>query len=160
MAPTKTLPAVADLVVRQTTATVTVAATTDTTTTNSSGGSSVGGGEIAGIVIGTIVGILLIWWIVKRLSSPDKARAEPARSDRQGWYDDDRSRSRHSRSRSGHRHQHHHHSRRRSSASRPVVIEEKTAYAPRRPSATYVQHSDGRVTRSRSRSAGRYDMTY
>jgi hypothetical protein len=121
-------------------------------------------------VIGTIVGILLIWWIIRACTQP---RAPDA--SRQGWYDDTvpppssprRSRSR-SVSQGRHHHHYHHsshhhhgggrrHSRRRSSTPRPVVLEEKVGgYAvPRRPSATYVYPpAEGR--RSRSRSQGRY----
>ncbi|KAL2141544.1 hypothetical protein VTI28DRAFT_2244 [Corynascus sepedonium] len=176
MAPTPTLPqAVSRLLPRQDqepTTTVVVDPGDSSSGDSGSSGSSLDGGAIAGIVIGTVVGILLLWWIIRACTQPRTPDAS-----RQGWYDDtappppvprsgSRSRSRsadygrshhhhhhhhHSSRRSGSRH--HHHGGRRSSTPRPVIIEEK--YAPRRPSATYAYPpAEGR--RSRSRSQGRY----
>ncbi|KAK3376561.1 hypothetical protein B0T24DRAFT_618977 [Lasiosphaeria ovina] len=159
MAPTKTLPPrLADLTVRQAAgATVTVTAQTNSDSSGSSS-SSLSGGEIAGIVIGTIAGLLLIWWVVRTLSGNKEKPSPPPDRNRQGWYDDEptvrRSRSR-GHSHSQQRHHHHHH--RRGSG---VVFEEKdVAYAPRRPSATYVnpERRPRSTGRSRSRSdSGRY----
>ncbi|KAK0729641.1 hypothetical protein B0H67DRAFT_3678 [Lasiosphaeris hirsuta] len=157
MAPTPTIPLLGAIVGRQG-VTVTVAPSVPTTTvtvvpdnTNTyttTSGSSLGPGAIAGIVIGVIVGLLLLWWLFRMCNKP--ARAPD--SDRQGWYDDGRG--------GAHAHGHHHHSHsrgHRGSRSRsrshhhhrrsitPVVLEEK----PRRPSATYVV--DGRRSRSASR---------
>ncbi|KAK4039190.1 hypothetical protein C8A01DRAFT_47325 [Parachaetomium inaequale] len=167
MAPTPTLPeAVFRLLARQ-------QPTTTVVVDNGGGGSTsnsgLDGGAIAGIVIGTIVGILLIWWIIRACTQPKQPDAS-----RQGWYDDTAPPPRGSRSRSRsasyggggyhhHRHHGHHHSarrshsRRRSSTPRPVVLEEKYAAVgvPRRPSATYA-YAPAEGRRSRSRSQGRY----
>ncbi|KAL2020302.1 hypothetical protein VTK56DRAFT_8530 [Thermocarpiscus australiensis] len=148
MAPTRTLPDVLTHILPRQQPTTTVIVDSGA---GSSSNSGLDGGAIAGIVIGTVVGILLLWWIIRACAKP---RAPDV--SRQGWYDDTvpRSRSR-SRSRSHshrRRHRHHHHHRHRSS-SRPVVLEEKVQYtAPRRPSAAYVYPE----RRSRSRSATRY----
>jgi len=162
MAPTPTTPDTPDLTVRQVVTTVTVEAQAPSNNNNSSSGSSgMNGGEIAGIVIGVIVGLLLIWWIVRSLSgkTDNKTVVVPPGPDRnrQGWYDDmEPVPRRHSRRESSGRHHHHHRS---SSRSGAVIIEDK--YAPRRPSATYVAYPDdmrrSRSTgRSRSRSATYY----
>lgn len=183
MAPTPTLalPAslLSHLLPRQNApaATVTVyadppAATVITTNSGSGSGSDSGGGggglgtgAIVGIVIGTIVALLLIWWIVKSLSGDNKTAAPAPDNDRQGWYDDragavhGRTSSRHShrRSRSGDHHRsHRHHSRHRSSTPRPVVVvDDKQLYGePRRPSGAYVVPM-GEVRRSRSQARSR-----
>lgn len=168
MAPTPTLPGgISRLLGRQEEPTATVIIQSDTTT-GSSSNSGLDGGAIAGIVIGSVVGILLIWWIIRACTQPRGRAALGPDASRQGWYDDTtmpppRSRSRSvSHERRSHHHHHHdgrrsssrHHSRRRSSTSRPVVLEEKYA-APRRPSATYV-YAPAEGRRSRSRSQGRY----
>ncbi|KAK1831008.1 hypothetical protein QBC39DRAFT_372317 [Podospora conica] len=199
MAPTPTLPLLSHLLPRQQTgpvATVTVVADAPATTiiatdsdSSDSGGGGGGGpdtGAIVGIVIGTIVGILLIVWIVRSLAGKNKADGAggsgPAPdTDRQGWYDDRAggvhgrtSHHRHhhsSRSRSRDHHRaHRHHSRHRSSTPRPVVVvDDKQLYGePRRPSSAYVvpmgevrrsRSSQGRRSRShgRSRSPGYYE---
>jgi hypothetical protein len=164
MAPTPTLPRGISRLLGRQEPTATVLVHADTGSTSNSG---LDGGAIAGIVIGSVVGILLLWWIIRACTQPRGGRAAlgPDAS-RQGWYDDTpRSRSRsasHGRSRHHHHHHHEarrsgsrHHSRRRSSTPRPVVLEEKYVATPRRPSATYVYPPVER-TRSRSRSQGRY----
>ncbi|KAK0659459.1 hypothetical protein QBC41DRAFT_47203 [Cercophora samala] len=124
----------------------------------SSGNGGLGTGAIVGIVIGTIAGLLLLWWIIRSCTKPN--RPDP---DRQGWYDDTPPRRSRSRSTHSHRHHHHHghhhsrsHSTRRST-SRPVILQEKPAgrYAipVQAPQQAYVYPS---ATRSRSRSQGRY----
>jgi len=176
MAPTPTLPlpeVLSHLLSpRQATATVTIIPTTsnsDSSSSQSAGGSSISGGGIAGIVIGTIVGLLLIAWIVRSLSGDNKKNntAAPAPdNDRQGWYDDragavhGRTSSRHrhhsSRSRSRDHHRAHRHHSRRSSTPRPVVVvDDKAVYGePRRPSGAYVVPM-GEVRRSRSQGRSR-----
>lgn len=172
MAPTPTLPQAVSrpLLARQDQPTTTVIIDADPP--NNDGPTTnpgLDGGAIAGIVIGTVVGILLLWWIIRSCTRPRDA-PDPGR---QGWYDDTvppavRARSR---SRSAGRHHHHHydhhhhhasrrsgsrhHSRRRSSTPRPVMVEEHYAGAPVRPApAYYAAPAEGR--RSRSRSQGRY----
>lgn len=175
MAPTPTLPLLSHLLPRQNApaATVTVYAdppattivTTDSGSDSDSGGGGLDTGAIVGIVIGTIVGLLLIWWIVRSLSGNNKTAAPAPDTDRQGWYDDragavhGRTSSRHShrRSRSGDHHRsHRHHSRHRSSTPRPVVVvDDKQLYGePRRPSGAYVVPM-GEVRRSRSQRRSR-----
>jgi len=166
MAPTPTLPqAVSRLLSRQQQQpTTTVIVDPGNNGGGSTSDSGLSGGAIAGIVIGTVVGILLILWVIRACTQPRGGGGPDA--SRQGWYDDTTGPRPRSRSRSvdyagagggRHHHHHHHHSarhhgRRRSSTPRPVVIEEKY---PRRPSATYVYPpAEGR--RSRSRSQGRY----
>ncbi|KAK4235813.1 hypothetical protein C8A03DRAFT_36325 [Achaetomium macrosporum] len=162
MAPTPTLPlGLTRLIARQDQPTTTVIVA-DGDSGSSSSGSGLDGGAIAGIVIGTIVGILLLWWVIRACTGPREPRAPDA--NRQGWYDDTIEPPPRRRSRSSHRHHHHHsshrrHSRHRSSSSRrstsrPVVYEEKLGYAvPRAPPATYAYPE---VRRSRSRNQGRY----
>ncbi len=169
MPPTRTSPLdLVGIIARQNAPAATVTVTADPTPTSTTvvvtendsssgggGGGGLGTGAIIGIVIGTIVGILLIWWIIKSCSKP----APPPDSDRQGWYDDGRTRHR-SRSRHSHHshHGHHHHHRHRSSTPRPVVLEEK--YVPRRPSATYVDPEHERRSRSHGRSRSRSQGGY
>ncbi|KAK0735946.1 hypothetical protein B0T21DRAFT_348078 [Apiosordaria backusii] len=109
-----------------------VVVTVPPSATTVSSGSSLNGGEIAGIVIGTLVAVILIIWIIKRLSQREK---QPS------YYHEERVRSgsRHS----GHHHHHHHHGRGRSrssrSRSRSRSIEVREVRSP------------ARVHRSRSR---------
>ncbi|KAK4099101.1 hypothetical protein N658DRAFT_525731 [Parathielavia hyrcaniae] len=142
MAPTPTLPQGVTRPMARQESTTTVVVATDPNP-GSTSNNSLDGGAIAGIVIGSIVGILLVWWIIKSCAGP---RAPD--TSRQGWYDDTVPPPPRSRSRSvphGRHHHHHHHPHRHSrrhshsrhrSSSRPVVVEEKYATAPRRPSAT------------------------
>ncbi|KAK0710487.1 hypothetical protein B0T21DRAFT_387398 [Apiosordaria backusii] len=133
---------------------------------NNGGGGGLDTGAIVGIVIGTIAGILLLWWIIRSCTQP-RRRPDP---DRQGWYDDTAPPRRRSRSRSTHSHRHHHHhgrhhsrshSRRRSTSGvRPVILQEKPvgggyAIPVQAPQQAYVYPS-ARTSRSRSRSQGRY----
>ncbi|KAJ9134306.1 hypothetical protein NKR23_g10212 [Pleurostoma richardsiae] len=121
-------PTLASLFRRQTTVTVT-AAPSD----SSSSGSHLSGGAIAGIVIGSIVGVLLIIWIIRscsNLGAPPQERAEPA------WYDDVNAR----RSRSRRRSHSANYPQRTSTEMRtvtPVVVADRV----RRPSNAYVYES-------------------
>ncbi|KAK4458234.1 hypothetical protein QBC42DRAFT_315604 [Cladorrhinum samala] len=135
------------------------------------------GGAIAGIVIGSIAGLLLLIWIIRsctNLGAPPGREADPGKP----WYGGVRdeypprhvgghrphSASRHSRrsrSRSahshGHRHSHHRHSRSRSRGATMVEVPAPAAYAGsgRRVSREdYVVYDRDEVRRSRSR--GRY----
>lgn len=98
----------------------------------SDGGTCLGGGEIAGIVIGTVVGTLLILWLIRSCTGyrgpearppPWQAEVEPKRHHRH-----------HSRS---------HHSRKRSSGlsePAPVIIADRSRSRHRQP--TYVYSED------------------
>ncbi|KAH6896770.1 hypothetical protein B0T10DRAFT_163982 [Thelonectria olida] len=122
--PTLNLP---HLVVRQNapTATVTVVANND-----NNDDSGLSGGAIAGIVIGSIVGFLLILWVVRSCFN----LGAPPNDEREKWYRDAPRRPRH--------HSRHSRSRRRSSsmsAPPPVVIRDARSRSGRRPSsASYV----------------------
>ncbi|KAL2255577.1 hypothetical protein VTK26DRAFT_3097 [Humicola hyalothermophila] len=176
MAPTPTrtlhLPlSLTRLLPRQATTTVVVGAPDSSSSSSNSG---LDGGAIAGIVIGSVVGILLLWWLIcactaRRGTGTNAAPPAPS-PDRQGWYDDtivspSRSRSRSRRHR--HHHHHHHHDRHRSGSRRhsrsrrrpsTPLVEEKYAYAvpaePRRPSAVYATYPEPGMRRSRSLSRG------
>lgn len=96
-----------DLVQRQTDPTVT--AIIKDSDSSSSGGTTLSGGAIAGIVIGSIAGFLLLLWIVRscmNLGAPPQ--------DRESWYHYVEPKHR-QRSPSGHHHHHHRRSRSRHS---------------------------------------------
>ncbi|KAK4222442.1 hypothetical protein QBC38DRAFT_489822 [Podospora fimiseda] len=131
------------------------------------------GGAIAGIVIGSIAGVLLLIWIIRsctNLGAPPGRQADPGKP----WYGGVRDEypprhvgghRPHSRSRS--RHSYHHHSRSRSRGAvmvemppQAVVYEGRIASrSPGRvvvPDDSYVVYGRDEVRRSRSRSRGRY----
>jgi len=157
--PTKTLaPEPAELRIRQAPApTVTVISDPGNGTTVLSGGA------IAGIVIGSIVGFLLLLWIIRscmNLGAPPQ--------ERENWYHDVEPKRHRSRSTHGHHHHHHH---RRSHPevvavqSTPVVIRDerrrsrnreiRTSRSPRRPDEVYVHDANGR-----GRGSGKYYSSY
>lgn len=129
--------------------TVTVTSTSDTSDQSASS-NNLSGGAIAGIVIGSIAGFLLLLWIFRSCSNlggpPQEEKHDPA------WYDDvgaGRRRSRgHSRGRRGSYYAREVHAPRRS-GSREVRTVQPVVYEPRRPSRTHDKH------RRRSRSEGR-----
>ncbi|KAK4223115.1 hypothetical protein QBC38DRAFT_488359 [Podospora fimiseda] len=169
--PTATLPKGFSqlLTARQATTTVIV----DNNNNNGGGGGGKSGGldagAIVGIVLGTIAGILLLWWIIRVCSQPRDPRGSGGPRPRDDYYEEpiprrsrSRSASRHSR---GHRHHHHHghSSSRRRSTSRPVVLqEEKAAYGVpvAAPAAVYYSGDLEGRRGSRSRSRGRYYEGY
>ncbi|KAM3505661.1 hypothetical protein MY10362_002813 [Beauveria mimosiformis] len=123
--PSRTVP----LLPRQaSTATTTVTVTSNpSSNNNNSGGSTLDGGAIAGIVIGSIVGFLLLVWIIRscfNLGGPTPTpEVEP-------WY------GRHSEPKHYHRHHHHRRPRSRRPRSRsssitlpppPVVVRQERA---------------------------------
>ncbi|KAI1492714.1 hypothetical protein F5X96DRAFT_625132 [Biscogniauxia mediterranea] len=145
--PTRTLPQAISKVLsaRQVVTTTVVADSGDST----SGGTTLSGGAIAGIVLGTIAGTLLLLWLIRsclNLGSPGlwgstfepEHEKTPAAS-----YDYPPSRH--------HHHQHHHHRRRSHSprrasfvsvttttaAPRPVVVEPQGGRSPRAPQPAY-----------------------
>lgn len=107
------------------------------------------GGAIAGIVLGSIAGFFLLWWII---SSCTRSLGEPPAREKAWYRSEARSPS--------HHHHHHHHSRGRRSRSydsrRPRsvshsvspsrrVVETRTVHtsrSPRRPNTTYVVYKD------------------
>ncbi|KAB5585623.1 hypothetical protein GE09DRAFT_32331 [Coniochaeta sp. 2T2.1] len=167
--PTKTL--VTDAIFRRQTTTGPVATVTVTQTASTGGGGNsadgqqqnntqtLSGGAIAGIVIGSIVGLLLLIWIFRSCSNMGAPPVKGENPSGAAWYDgvrDEpyprRSHSRHSRHRS--------HSRRPSSHE----VREYTTAVPvvSQPQPTYVYEQDvrrsrrGRSRDHRSRSASRY----
>ena len=85
-APTRTLRAAADLVRRQ--ATVTVVTQPDN---NNNSDSHLSGGAIAGIVVGSVLGFLLLLWIFKSLTNlgaPSDQVDKSRRASNTAWYDD------------------------------------------------------------------------
>ncbi|KAK1753928.1 hypothetical protein QBC47DRAFT_403322 [Echria macrotheca] len=174
--PTRTLLSGPSLVHRQDTngGTVTVLAPGPATTTapaqdpDPTGAKTLSGGAIAGIVIGSIAGFLLLVWIFRSCSN---LGAPPGSENANGkaWYDGVRDErparhvepveyGRRSRSRSGHRH-HHHHSRsrsvRRSGEMREVVpVTIARERSPRRPPGVYDYGSGGSRRDRRSRDRG------
>ncbi|KAI3324880.1 hypothetical protein HD806DRAFT_493876 [Xylariaceae sp. AK1471] len=159
--PTRTLPQAITKVLAGRQATTTVV-----TDSGNKGTTALSGGAIAGIVIGSIAGVLLVLWIIRSCSNlgrpgiwgstfePEREREKPARSS--AYYADPhrhRSRSRHS-----------HHSHRHSRSPRHVeviqpVVHERRDRSPRAPPATYYggrSSYDGREVR-RSSDARRYN---
>jgi hypothetical protein len=108
------------------------------TSDQSSSSSNLSGGAIAGIVIGSIFGVLLLWWIIRSCGGGfGFGSRAPSQSPAPGYYHYEKNHGRgRSRSSHRHRHHHHHHSPRRSSSLRPVVIESH-GVAPRAPEPIY-----------------------
>ncbi|RKU44765.1 hypothetical protein DL546_006253 [Coniochaeta pulveracea] len=169
--PTKTIITEA-ILKRQTTtgpvATVTVTqaasggGTTSDTNSKDDSSSHLDGGSIAGIVIGSIVGILLLIWIFRSCSNMG---APPVKGDNPSggaWYDGVQASpypTQPSGRRSHSRHSHHRH---RSSSRRPSMQEYAVPVAVAQPQPTYVYQTDtrdvrrGRSRDHRSRSRSRY----
>ncbi|KAI0396465.1 hypothetical protein F5Y17DRAFT_419202 [Xylariaceae sp. FL0594] len=110
--------------------------------------STLDGGSIAGIVIGSIVGILLLYWIIRSCSnwsSPGgwggREPEKPPRSS--AYYDPPRQRSRS-------RHSHHSHHRHHSRSPRRIEVVQPVAYEPRgrSPRAPPVAYYSGGSRRS------------
>jgi len=134
--PTRTLVEMASRVVARQQPTTTVV-TTNTGTT----GKTRTPGQIAGIVIGSVVGFLLLLWIIRSCANmskpaqwgstfePEREREKPASY---GYPSSHRHRS-HSR--------HSHRSPRRSSVVRPIIVEQR-GRSPRAPPAVYQTRRD------------------
>ncbi len=152
--PTKTLPRTpSDVAIRQApVATVTV---TSDSGNNNDNSNQLSGGAIAGIVIGSVAGFLLLLWILRSCLD----LGAPPQEQRESWYHDvEPDRVRESRRHSGdhHRHHHRHHSRSRPEmvAVEPVVVvddrrrsRDRRSRSPRRPDNTYVYDSRRRSGR-------------
>ena len=173
--PTKTLAIEpSELRIRQAPPTVTV------TSDPGNGMTTLSGGAIAGIVIGSIVGFLLLLWIIRscmNLGAPPQERESWVRV--LGYRDLDNTliesqyhdvEPKRHRSRSTHGHHHHHHHRRShpevvTVQSTPVVIRDerrrsrnydvRTSRSPRRPDEVYVHDANGRA-----RGSGKYYSSY
>lgn len=112
------------------------------------GGSNLSGGAIAGIVIGSVVGVLLLIWIVRscfNLGAPPQEREK--------WYRDAPP-PHHHRSHS----RHHHRSRSRGVEVPPAIYvqQSRSRSRSRRPSATYVVPEEKRGRSGGRRQSGSY----
>ena len=157
--PTRTLLSAPALVQRQAGGTVTVVAVDgDGVTTTSSDddndpddAQTLSGGAIAGIVIGSIAGFLLLVWIIRsctNLGLPPGASHNPKKG---AWYDGVREEQPPPRSRSRHSHHSHHHHRRSGSQVREVPVAVVRQSSPRAPPYVYEADRGRRERRSRSR---------
>ncbi|RWA07413.1 hypothetical protein EKO27_g7691 [Xylaria grammica] len=142
----------------------------ETTTVIADGGSSgssssgLSGGAIAGIVIGSIAGFLLLWWIIRSCSNMGKPATwgntyEPEREKpppRWSTYHADTPyhRETHGR-RSHHSHRHHSRSPRRVEVVQPVVYDSR-GRSPRAPPAAYYAGRTSGDGRRRSSDARGY----
>ena len=161
------------------TPTVTVVTDTDETTTevnDPDDASTLSGGAIAGIVIGSIAGLILLIWIFKSCSNLGAPPTAPSKGP--AWYDGvtdnnppvrpggppvARSRSRHSHHSHARHHHHHSHSRSPRRSAEVREVRPVTVVRPPQPAAYAVYGRDdvrrGRSRshhRSRSRSHSRY----
>ncbi|KAK8104345.1 uncharacterized protein PG998_011378 [Apiospora kogelbergensis] len=137
LTPTRTLPSLLTRALRPRQATATII-TTDVETEEHH---DLSGGAIAGIVIGSIVGFLLLCWILRSClnlgkpgiwgytfgakDDPPPRRSSPSYAYRQETHLH-RSRSRHS----GHHHHHHHHSHGRSPRRKSVEVRQVSTVRP------------------------------
>lgn len=159
---TRTLPQAITKILASRQATTTVVADGGSGTS----GSNLGGGAIAGIVIGSIAGVLLLWWIIRSCANLGRPGAwgttfEPEREKpppRWSTYHADTPYRRESHPRHSH-HSHRHHSRspRRVEVVQPVVYDSR-GRSPRAPPAAYYagRASDDRRRRSSDARGYRY----
>ncbi|KAL2880804.1 hypothetical protein SGCOL_003831 [Colletotrichum sp. CLE4] len=127
LTPTRTLPStIRDIFVRQVVTTVT---STPETTEESASNNNLSGGAIAGIVIGSIVGFLLLLWIVKSCgmwSRPNDWSEKDEYAERSRRY---RGRSPGERHRRRNQHRYHHETSRHSHSRRPSYVVDEVRYA-------------------------------
>ncbi|OAA57425.1 hypothetical protein SPI_07084 [Niveomyces insectorum RCEF 264] len=115
------------------TSTVTVQSSPADTKDNSSSNNQLSGGAIAGIVIGSVAGFLLLLWIIRSFTNLGAPPAE-----REAWYDDAAAPTYR---RDGHHHRHHRHRDR----DRDRYYSDGSGYPPRsystsrRPSTTIAE---------------------
>ncbi|KAI0505706.1 hypothetical protein F5B22DRAFT_499792 [Xylaria bambusicola] len=161
---TRTLPQAITKVLsgRQSTTTVITQEPSDNSDSSSSS-PNLSGGAIAGIVIGSIAGLLLLLWIIRsctnmgksnswgRTFEPDHEKPPPRSSQYRGDYPYHQETHHPRRSHSRHSH-HHHHSRspRRVEVVQPVVYDSRSR-SPRAPPAAYYA---GRASSDRRRRSG------
>ncbi|TGJ82684.1 hypothetical protein E0Z10_g6081 [Xylaria hypoxylon] len=132
---------------------------------SSSSGSNLSGGAIAGIVIGSIAGLLLLWWIIRSCSNMGRPATwgntyEPEREKpppRMSTYHADTPYRHETHGRRSH-HSHRHHSRSHSRSPRPVEIVQPVVYdprgrSPRAPPAAYYAGRSSSDRRRRSSDA-------
>lgn len=164
--PTKTL--ITDAIFRRQTTTGPTATVTVIQTQAASGDSqdknnaqTMSGGAIAGIVIGSIVGLLLLIWIFRSCSNFGAPPVKGENPSGRAWYDGVEAETHPHHHRSHSRHSGHHRSRSRRPSSHEVR-EYTTTVPVAAPQPTYVYETDTRKSRRgrsrdhRSRSASRY----
>lgn len=106
-------------------------------------GTCLGGGEIAGIVLGTIAGTLLLLWIIQSCTG-GLVKTPPA-AGTGNWQEDIEPKRHHHHDR--HRHSRSRHSRRGSSGltePQPVIITDRSRSRPRQPTYVYAEAPRGR----------------
>ncbi|KAI1353449.1 hypothetical protein F5Y01DRAFT_277132 [Xylaria sp. FL0043] len=159
---TRTLPQAITKILANRQATTTVV-TDGGSSDSSSSGSNLSGGAIAGIVIGSIVGVLLIIWIIRSCSNMGQPAAwgntfEPANEkppSRHAHADYPYRQEIHGR-RSHHSHRHHSRSPgRRVEVVQPVVYDSRSR-SPRAPPAAYYARGSSSDRRRRSSDARSY----
>ncbi|ETS74859.1 hypothetical protein PFICI_13343 [Pestalotiopsis fici W106-1] len=125
--PTRSIPELATKIIARQTATTTVVAPAPN---NNNNNNNLSGGAIAGIVIGSVAGFLLLSWLLYSCFNLSRPRNW---GETFGEKDTVYTRSP---SRSRHRHHHHHHHSRRNSEVRPVYVETR-GRSPRSPQPVY-----------------------
>jgi len=126
------------------TATIVTAPTVTAVVAEAHETTTLSGGAIAGIVIGSVFGVLILLWI---LYSCTNLGAPPTK--RETWYDDVKP-DHHHHHHSPHRHHTHHRHHRTERSVRPVVLTDHSSRSPRRPSPAHWHEHRGR-SRSGSR---------
>ncbi|KAI4595894.1 hypothetical protein KJ359_006533 [Pestalotiopsis sp. 9143b] len=125
--PTRSIPQLATKILPRQTATTTVVAPANNNNNNNNG---LSGGAIAGIVIGSVLGFLLLCWLLYSCFNLSRPRDwGETFGEKETTYVRSPSRRRSS-------HHHHHHGSRRTSEVRPVYVETR-GRSPRSPQPVY-----------------------
>ncbi|KAI0976835.1 hypothetical protein F4678DRAFT_414715 [Xylaria arbuscula] len=164
---TRTLPQAITRILMSRQATTTVVTSDGSNSSDSNSGNDLSGGAIAGIVIGSIAGILLLWWIIRSCSNmgkpatwgntfePDNEKPPPRAASYHADTPYHRETHHSRRSRSHHSHRHHSRSPRRVEVVQPVVYDSR-ARSPRAPPAAYYAGRSSGDRRRRSSDARSY----